>query len=106
MKKISTIGVTQTRSLTDQRLTIGLDLGDRSSWLGQPGDKPTTPKLQLRSPSCLLLPLLSFIHHFLLEPSARDTPLHYPFLNPFPTLTALSYSTPRRKILESPMQTP
>ena len=32
MKKISTIGVTQTRSLTDQRLTIGLDLGDRSSW--------------------------------------------------------------------------
>ena len=28
------------------------------------------------------------------------------FFNPFPTLTALSYSTPRRKILESPMQTP
>ena len=32
MKKISTIGVTQTRSFRDQRLTIGLDLGDRSSW--------------------------------------------------------------------------
>jgi transposase len=32
MKKISTTGVTQTRNLREQKLTIGLDLGDRSSW--------------------------------------------------------------------------
>jgi len=32
MKKISTTGVTQTRNFRDQKLTIGLDLGDRSSW--------------------------------------------------------------------------
>ena len=53
MKKISTVGAKQTRNFRDQKLTIGLDLGDRSSWycvLDEAGEvvleqKPnTTPK--------------------------------------------------------------
>jgi transposase len=32
MKKISTAGAKQTRNFVGQKLTIGLDLGDRSSW--------------------------------------------------------------------------
>ena len=32
MKKISTVAVELTKDFSDQKLTIGLDLGDRSSW--------------------------------------------------------------------------
>jgi hypothetical protein len=32
MKKISTAGAKGTRNCRDQKRTIGLDLGDRSSW--------------------------------------------------------------------------
>jgi transposase len=32
MKKISTTAATQTKNFQDQKLTIGLDLGDRTSW--------------------------------------------------------------------------
>ena len=32
MKKISTVGAKQSKNFSDQKLTIGLDLGDRSSW--------------------------------------------------------------------------
>ena len=32
MKKISTIAAKQSRNVSEQKLTIGLDLGDRSSW--------------------------------------------------------------------------
>ena len=32
MKKISTVGAKQSRNFREQKLTIGLDLGDRSSW--------------------------------------------------------------------------
>jgi transposase len=32
MKKISTAEVKQSKNFVDQKLTIGLDLGDRSSW--------------------------------------------------------------------------
>jgi len=32
MKKVSTAAAKQSRNLSEQRLTIGLDLGDRSSW--------------------------------------------------------------------------
>jgi hypothetical protein len=32
MKKISTTAVKQTNNFREQKLTIGLDLGDRSSW--------------------------------------------------------------------------
>jgi transposase len=32
MKKISTVAVKQNRNFREQKLTIGLDLGDRSSW--------------------------------------------------------------------------
>ena len=32
MKKISTVGAKQIRNFSEQKLTIGLDLGDRSSW--------------------------------------------------------------------------
>jgi transposase len=32
MKKVSTAAVKQIRNFSEQRLTIGLDLGDRSSW--------------------------------------------------------------------------
>ena len=32
MKKIGTVVVKQTRSLSEQKLTIGFDLGHRSSW--------------------------------------------------------------------------
>jgi len=33
MKKISTAAAKQTRNFQDQKLTIGLDLGDRTSWV-------------------------------------------------------------------------
>jgi hypothetical protein len=54
MKKISTVGARQTRNFGEQKLTIGLDLGDRSSWycvLDEAGDVlleqklGTTPKV-------------------------------------------------------------
>jgi hypothetical protein len=32
MKKVSTAATTQSRNIPQQRLTIGLDLGDRNSW--------------------------------------------------------------------------
>jgi transposase len=32
MKKISTAAAAQIRNISEQRLTIGLDLGDRWSW--------------------------------------------------------------------------
>jgi len=32
MKKVSTIAVKQSRKISEQKLTVGLDLGDRSSW--------------------------------------------------------------------------
>jgi len=32
MKKISTVAAKQNRNFTEQKLTIGFDLGDRSSW--------------------------------------------------------------------------
>ena len=32
MKKISTVGTKQSKNFREQKLTIGLDLGDRSSW--------------------------------------------------------------------------
>ena len=32
MKKISTVAVKQIKNFSEQKLTIGLDLGDRSSW--------------------------------------------------------------------------
>src|SRR5216683_3642434 len=32
MKKVSTAGAKQIRNFSEQKLTIGLDLGDRSSW--------------------------------------------------------------------------
>ncbi len=53
MKKISTIAAKQSRNFSEQKLTIGLDLGDRSSWycvLGERGEVVleqrlgTTPK--------------------------------------------------------------
>ena len=32
MKKVSTAAVKQSKNFSEQKLTIGLDLGDRSSW--------------------------------------------------------------------------
>jgi len=32
MKKISAVGAKQSKNFPEQKLTIGLDLGDRSSW--------------------------------------------------------------------------
>ena len=32
MTKVSTVGANQIRNVSQQNLTIGLDLGDRSSW--------------------------------------------------------------------------
>jgi transposase len=32
MKKISTAAAKQSKNFSEQKLTIGLDLGDRSSW--------------------------------------------------------------------------
>ncbi len=32
MKKVSTVATMQSRNISQQRLTIGLDLGDRNSW--------------------------------------------------------------------------
>ena len=53
MKKISTVATKQNRNCSEQKLTIGFDLGDRSSWycvLGEAGEVlfeqrvSTTPK--------------------------------------------------------------
>jgi transposase len=32
MKKVSTVAAKQSGNFSEQKLTIGLDLGDRSSW--------------------------------------------------------------------------
>ena len=32
MKKVSTVTARQGRNISQQKLTIGLDLGDRNSW--------------------------------------------------------------------------
>ena len=32
MKKVSTVAAKQSKNFSEQKLTIGLDLGDRSSW--------------------------------------------------------------------------
>jgi len=32
MKKVSTVAAKQSKNFFEQKLTIGLDLGDRSSW--------------------------------------------------------------------------
>jgi transposase len=32
MKKVSTAATKQSKNVSEQKLTIGLDLGDRSSW--------------------------------------------------------------------------
>ncbi len=32
MKKVSTVAVKASRKISQQKLTVGLDLGDRSSW--------------------------------------------------------------------------
>ena len=32
MKKVSTAAAKQSRKISEQKLTVGLDLGDRSSW--------------------------------------------------------------------------
>ena len=34
MKKVSTAAVKPSRNISQQKLTIGLDLGDRNSWYG------------------------------------------------------------------------
>ena len=44
MKKVSTVAVQQSRNFPKQNLTIGFDLGDRSSWycmLDEAGDERT-----------------------------------------------------------------
>jgi transposase len=59
MKKISTAGARQTRNFREQKLTIGLDLGDRSSWycvLDEAGEVLLEQKLQ-----AALEPLLAAI---------------------------------------------
>ncbi len=33
MKKVSTVAATPSKKISQQKLTVGLDLGDRSSWL-------------------------------------------------------------------------
>src|SRR5579864_9029782 len=48
MKKISTVGAKQIRNCRERKLTIGLDLGDRSSWycvLDEAGDVLLEQKL-------------------------------------------------------------
>ena len=32
MKKVSTVGVKPSKKISQQKLTVGLDLGDRNSW--------------------------------------------------------------------------
>ena len=42
MKKVSTVVAKQSRNISQPRLTIGLDLGDRNSWycvLNEAGDR-------------------------------------------------------------------
>ncbi|MGO8793578.1 MAG: hypothetical protein ACLQLC_02050, partial [Candidatus Sulfotelmatobacter sp.] len=49
MKKVSTVVVKQRRNFSEQKLTIGLDLGDRSSWYCEPHEAGTVRLEQKRS---------------------------------------------------------
>src|SRR5271155_3027246 len=54
MKKISTVAAKQSRNFSQQKLTIGLDLGDRSSWycvLGETGEIVLEQKLSTTPPA-------------------------------------------------------
>jgi len=49
MKKVSTVGAKPSGSFPQQRLTIGLDLGDRSSWycvLDEAGQMQLEPRVR------------------------------------------------------------
>jgi hypothetical protein len=45
MKKGSTAAAKQSRNISQQNLTIGLDLGDRNSWYGLRDHWPARPTL-------------------------------------------------------------
>jgi hypothetical protein len=54
MKKVSTIAVKQSNNFREQRLTIGLDLGDRSSWycvLDESGTVLLEQRLRVAAPA-------------------------------------------------------
>jgi transposase len=59
MKKVSTVAAKQIRNSSEQKLTIGLDLGDRSSWycvLNEAGEVLLEQRLtQLQKPFLLTL---------------------------------------------------
>jgi hypothetical protein len=52
MKKVSTAAAKQSRNISQQKLTIGLDLGDRNSWgnLGTDGTFPISLLSSLGKP--------------------------------------------------------
>ena len=58
MKKVGTVGAKQSRKFSEQKLPIGFDLGDRSSWycvLDEAG-KHRSPRLELALGECPLRP--------------------------------------------------
>lgn len=70
MRKISTVAAKQSRNISQQKLTIGLDLGDRSSWycvLNESGEVV----LEQRSAGACRLSLAPLLRHNILEPGHR-----------------------------------
>ena len=56
MKKVSTIAAKQSKDFSEQKLTIGLDLGDRSSWycvLDEAGSIVVEQKLRRAARPCV-----------------------------------------------------
>jgi hypothetical protein len=43
MKKVSTAATKQSKNFSQRKLTIGLDLGDRSSWGPRPANRSALP---------------------------------------------------------------
>jgi hypothetical protein len=54
MKKVSTVAVKQSRKISQQKLTVGLDLGDRSSWYEKARAQSRVPVTALIAwPNCI-----------------------------------------------------
>jgi hypothetical protein len=63
MKKVSTRAAVQIRNISQQKLTVGLDLGDRNSWycvLDESGQIPLEQRGRCNFPSALAKPVRGF----------------------------------------------
>ncbi len=59
MKKVSTAASKQSRNISQQKLTIGLDLADRNSWYCVMAEAGQIPKLGRPHGTCFVFPTFS-----------------------------------------------